>query len=220
MNIDDLINDFKKNLPSEILGRKVNPEALVHITLGDKAFHEDNYDQAIAQYTKAIDLDSTNWFSLYQRGKCYRITQNYDRALEDLFKSKTLDDNFENNQDIAECYLFKNEFSKAASYYDTAIEKLEHSETIDIGDMMGIDYGATKARCLNNQAVCYLNLKLFDKAINCTTKGIQASPNYPNNYSTMGIIYLQQGNHSQAINNLQKAAQLGDLRANDILSRI
>ena len=220
MNIDDLINKFKKNAPSEILGVKVNPEALAYITIGNQAFEQNNYAQAITYFSKAIELDPKNWHSHYKRGDCYKLTQKFDKALEDLLKSKALDDNFDNNQSIAECYLLKKDYLIAVGYFNTTIKKLEKEEAIDTGKMMGINYGATKARVLNNQAVCYFHLQQLDQAIDCTTKGIRANPNYPNNYSIRGMSYLQQGNRTQAINDLQFAARLGDPRANAILSQI
>lgn len=220
MNFNDFLKKFKKNSPSEVLGIKVNPEALAYITLGDEVFKLDDYRQAIVHYSRAIELDPKNHYPFSKRGKCYQMTQQYDRALEDLFKSKVLDDNFENNQSIAECYLFKKEFTSAVEYFDTAVKKLGEVEVIDTDNVMGRNYEATKARALNNQAVCYFNLQQFDKAIDCTNKGIKANPNYPNNYSMRGIIYLQQGNRSQAIIDLQNAARLGDPRANAILSQI
>jgi len=220
MNLEDLMKKFKQTAPSEILGVKVNPEALAYITAGDKAFQEDNYSQAISYFTKAIELDPKNRYPLSKRGKCYQMAQQYDTALVDLFKSKELDDNFENNQSIAECYLFKKEFSKAVQYFDIAIEQLENIEAIDTGKMMGIDYGATKARALNNQATCYYNLQQLDKAIAATTKGIQANPNYPNNYKVRVLIYFSQGNKSQARADLQNAARLGDAQANAILAQM
>ena len=220
MNFENFLNKFKNNAPSEVLGVKVNPEALAYISAGDQAFQQDNYPQAIAHYSMAIELDPKNRYPLSKRGKCYQMAQQYDRALEDLFKSKALDDNFENNQSIAECYLFKKDFLSAVKYFDTAINKIEEAQAIDTGNMMGINYEATKSRALNNQAVCYFNLQQLDKAIECTTKGIKANPKYPNNHSIRGMIYLQQGNRSQAITDLQNAASLGDLRANAILSQI
>jgi len=180
MNLDDLIKKLKKDGPSEILGRKVNPEALAYITAGDKALQENNYSQAIAYFTKAIELDPTNRYPFSKRGKCYQMTQVYDKALADLFKSKELQDNFENNQSIAECYLFKKEYSKAVQYFGDAMKQLEREEivAIDTGNIMGIKYGATKARVLNNQAVCHYHLQQLDQAIECSTRGIQANPKY------------------------------------------
>ncbi len=221
MNLDDLIKKFKKDAPYlEIFGVKVNPEALAYMTAGDKALQEDNYSQAITYFSKAIELDPKNRYPLSKRGKCYQMTQEYDKALVDLFKSKELDDNFENNQSIAECYLFKKDFSKAVQYFDTAITQLENTEKSYTGKMMGIDYGATKARALNNQATCYYNLQQLDKAISSATKGIQANPNYPNNYKVRGLIYFSQGNKAQARADLQNAARLGDQKANAILAQM
>ena len=220
MNIFDLINKFKKVLPSEVMGVTVNPDVMANISTGDQFFQQANYIQAIAHYTKAIKLVPKNWYPLSKRGDCYKLTQQYDKALEDLFKSKALDDNFENNQTVAECYLLKKEYSEAVGYFETAIKKLEKVEAIDSNNMMGINYSATKARTLNNQAVCYFHLQQLDKAIDCATKGIKENPSYSNNHGIRGIMYLQQGNRTKAITDLQNAAKLGDTKAKAILSQI
>jgi tetratricopeptide (TPR) repeat protein len=198
----------------------VNPESLAYITAGDRAFQQDNYNQAITHYTNAIRVDPRNPYPLSKRGKCYQMTQQYDRALTDLLQSRELDNNFENNQSIGECYLFKQDFNRAVQYFDEALEKLEEIEAIDVDRMMGINYGATKARMLNNQAVCYYNLQRLDNAITCTTKGIQANPEYAGNYGIRGMIYLAQNRRTEAISDLQRAARLGDARANAILAQI
>ena len=220
MNFDDLLGKFKSVAPSKIPGANVNSEALRYITAGDKAFKDDNYSQAITHFSKAIELKSQNRYPLSKRGKCYQMLQEYDKALIDLFKSKELDDNFENNQSVAECYLFKKEFLHAVQYFEAAIERIEHIEKIDTGKILGIDYGATKARTLNNQATCYYNLQQLDKAISATTKGIEANPSYPNNYKIRGLIHFSQGNKSQARTDLQNAARLGDQQAHAILAQM
>jgi len=220
MNFDDFLSKFKKNAPSDVLGVKVNPEALSNITAGDHFFQQANYVQAIVMYTKAINLVPKNWYPLSKRGECYKLTQQYERALEDLFNSQALDDNFENNQTVAECYLLKKDYSKAVGYFETAIKKLENEEAIDNNNMLGRNYSATKARALNNQAICYFQLQQLDKAINCSTRGIKENPNYANNHAMRGIIYLHQGNRTQAISDLQTASRLGDTRASAILSQI
>jgi tetratricopeptide (TPR) repeat protein len=220
MNFDYFLNKFKKNAPLEVLGIKINPEALAYIKTADKFFQDNNYPQAIVYYTKAINIDPKNCYPLTKRGNCYKMIQQYDKAIEDLFKSVALDDNFENNQSIAECQLFKKDFSSAVKYFDKSLIKIEEIEKIDTGEMSGRDYGATKARTLNNQAYCYFNMQQIDKAIDCSTKGIKANPNYPNNYCIRGIVYLQKGNRSEAIRDLQNASRLGDQRANSILSEI
>jgi tetratricopeptide (TPR) repeat protein len=220
MNLETLINELKKDMPSEILGVKVNPEALAYIMVGDKAFEEANYSQAIIYFTKAIELNSTNRYPLTKRGNCYLMIQAYDEALIDLFKSKELEDNWENDHSIALCYLFKKEFAIAIKYFENTIEKLETAEAIDIGKMTGIDYGATIARELNDLALCYYSLQQPEKGIECTTRGIQLNSNYPDNYFTRGIIYLSQEKNTQARADFTNAAILGYSKANEVLTQM
>lgn len=220
MNLNDLIKKFKKETPSEIFGLKVNPEALAFITLGNKAFEGDNYSQAITYFTKAIELAPTNRYPLSKRGKCYQMLKDYDKALVDLFKSKELEDNFENNQSIAECYLFKKEFSKAIQYFDIAIQQLEHINAIDTGKMMGLDYDAIKARALNNQANCYYNLKKNREAIEKYNLAISLNPSYSNSIFARGCIYVELEKFEVAFDDFLTFKSLGNSHPglNDLMS--
>ncbi len=219
MNIEDLIKRIRETAPTSVLGKKVNPEALAYITVADSAFKSGDYGEAIMCYTKAIDFDPENYYPYSQRGGCYRMTQKYDEALDDFFKSKRLSDSFENNQSIALCYLSKKDFASAVEFFNLAIPKLDQLQWIDTGGMLGIEYDSTKSRALNNLGYCYLNLGQFDKAIESTSEGIRLSPQYSNNYCTRGMAYLRQGNEQKGMADLQHAASLDDLTAQEILSR-
>lgn len=210
MNIDDLIRKYKVEGPSEILGVKVNPEALAYITMGDKELDENNYSKAIVNYTKAIELAPANRYPLSKRGKSYQMLKDYDKALADLFKSNTLDDNFENNQLIAECYLFKKDFSKAVQYFDTAIKQLDHIAATDTGKMLGIDYDATKARAINNQANCYYNLKQLREAIEKYNLAISLNPSYSNPLFARGCIYVEIEKYEAAYDDFLTFRHLGN----------
>lgn len=220
MNLDDLIRKIKKEASSEILGVKVNPEALAYITVGDKALEEDNYSQAIEYFTKAIELAPTNRYPLSKRGKAYQMLKEFDKALVDLFKSKELEDNFENNQSIAECYLFKKDFSTAVQFFDIALNQLEHIKEIDKGQMLGFDYDATKARVLNNQANCYYNLKQLRGAIEKYTLAISFNSSYSNPLFARGCIYVEIGKFEAAFDDFMTFRNLGNSHPglNDLMS--
>lgn len=148
------------------------------------------------------------------------MIKEYDKALKDFFESQAIDDNYENNSAIAECFLFKNEFLKAVDYFDSAISLLEDIEANDKEKILGINYRATKARTLNNQAYNYFCLQRFALAIDCSTKGIEANPNYSGNFCIRGLSYLSIGNQNHGRSDLLMAAQLGNQRAVEFLSQI
>lgn len=223
MNEEELIEYFKNNpsMGGELLGgNKFNPREMAFLTIGKKALDQNDYHLAIEYYSKAINEQQSNWHSFSKRATCYRMINEFDKAINDALKSKELDDNFMNNQILALCYLFKKEYQKAIGYFDITIDKIEELEMNDRTQIMQVDYGATKSRALNNQAVCYHNLKEFNQAIICTTKGIEANPHYSNNYFIRGIIYWEGGRNEQAKEDLNMALKYGDKRAIDILRRL
>jgi tetratricopeptide (TPR) repeat protein len=49
------------------------------------------YDQALADYDRAIELDATNTWAFLGRGETYRAMQRYDQALADYDRAIELD---------------------------------------------------------------------------------------------------------------------------------
>lgn len=204
----------------KFFGREINENAIKLITEGDLAYSQNNISLAISIFTNAIAADSSNYYPFMKRGMCYKITKEYDKAIDDLLTAKNIDNNFEINQTLAECHLIKNEFSIAINMFEIALVKIKEIEIVDSANVRGIDYAATKARLLNNLAVCYLKLNQLDQAISTATSGINANPNYPNNYGIRGIAYLQSGDLVKGKIDLKKAANLGDARSQMLLSQI
>ena len=128
MNEEEFIKKTRENFTGKsILGRPVNPDALAYTLLGENEYKKDNYEGAIEWYSKSINIDSANHYNFTQRGKSYMFLKVYDKALTDLFLSQKLDDNFPNNQAIAECYLFKQEHNVAIKYFNIALDKMTDS---------------------------------------------------------------------------------------------
>lgn len=204
----------------KIFGREINENAIKIITEGDLAYSRDDFRLAISKFTNAITADSSNYYPHMKRGMCYKMIKEYDKAILDLIKAKNIDNNFEINQTIAECHLLKNEFLKALDFFEIALVKIKEIDRIDPINARGVDYATTKARLLNNLAICYLKLNQLDQAISTATSGINANPNYPNNYGIRGIAYLQSGDIVKGKTDLQKAANLGDVRSQMLLNQI
>ena len=121
---EEIIKYFKDNKLHKtalLLGGSVSPEAFAYNTLGGEAFKNDDFHLAIEYYTKAIEYDLKNSTALRQRAICYRMIQEYDKSIEDAFKSKQIDDNFVDNQTLALCYLFKKEYTVSKEYFDITI---------------------------------------------------------------------------------------------------
>ncbi|WP_404787689.1 tetratricopeptide repeat protein [Altericista sp. CCNU0014] len=62
-----------------------------YVRQGDRAFAEGKYSEAIAAYTKALELFDTNEYAYYNRGNAYRKLKDYPKAIADLTKAIQLD---------------------------------------------------------------------------------------------------------------------------------
>lgn len=58
-------------------------------------YYLDKYDEAIAYFTKAIDIDSTFINAVCNRGVAFELSKNYTNARQDFLYCKKLDPNFE-----------------------------------------------------------------------------------------------------------------------------
>lgn len=58
-------------------------------------YYFDKYDEAIAYFTKAIDIDSTFINAICNRGVAFELNKNYVNARQDFLYCKKLDPNFE-----------------------------------------------------------------------------------------------------------------------------
>ena len=134
-----------------------------HLFLGTIYANKRDYNQAIAKFTKAIDLDPEGvafvW-ALFYRGDAYRDTREYDRAIEDYDKAIRLDSKFDwayNNR--GDVRRYKGEYYQAI---------LDYTEAIRLNDNLVYAY--------NNRGDAYRDTKEYDRAIVTTTRRSASTP--------------------------------------------
>ncbi len=182
------------------LGRTWNKEAFFYLIKGDEEFDNGNLTQAIFYFSQAIELYPENWYPYFKRGLCFRILEEYDKALLDLKHSRDLSDTFENNQTTGECYLYKKNFQTAIKFFSKAICHLDKLRNIDLSNDFGYDYDATKARVLNNQAFCHFKLKNYRSAIDLYTFACRICPSYLNPLIARCGVYFETEKFEAALN--------------------
>lgn len=88
--------------------------AMYYSNRGDNYLNSGNYDLAISEYTKAIDLDPTLASLYYNRGLAYSLKEEYKLAIDDYTKSIEFDpeyaDTFNNR---CRTYYLLGEYEKA-----------------------------------------------------------------------------------------------------------
>lgn len=186
----------------------------------DKLFDEGNYQEAIRVLDIAIETDPNNWYSYFKKGKCFQFMNNFHRAIDEYKKGLLIEDNFDLNRGIGECFLMteqwrsgKNALLKAYSL----LSDLERGPSSNIANIHIIPND--KANILNNLAIASYNLNEFQEAIKYCEDGIKFDPNFSGNHRILGII-LWENNNPRGINLLKHAANLGDEMAKSILNDI
>lgn len=95
----------------------------IYVNRGSAYQNLKQYDKAISDYNKAIELNPADADAYYGRGLVYYYLKQYNRAIDDYSKAIELNPNFAyayNNRGIT--YLWLGKCKKAKSDFDKAIE--------------------------------------------------------------------------------------------------
>ena len=151
------------------------------------------YDEAIADLTKAIEIDPRDADAYNNRGYAYRRKGQLDQAIADLTKALEIDPKLVNaysNRGAA--YEDKKEYERAISDYSKAIE-------IDPGDA---DY-------YNGRAWAYLQGRQGSTGSADAEKSLQLRPNDANTLDTRGHILEALGRREDSHRRLSPGAREG-----------
>lgn len=154
--------------------------------------HLRKYDQAVADLSKAIQLNSDNASAYNNRGSAYSDLNQYDQAIADSTKAIQLDPKepiYYANRAIN--YLFLNE-------YDLAIA--DSTKAIQIDPQSDFAYDI--------RGNAYFIRKNFELAFTDYSKSIDLNPDDAMPYYHRGMIYSYRGQHGQAIADYSKAIKL------------
>jgi tetratricopeptide (TPR) repeat protein len=186
----------------------------------DKLFDEGNYQKAIKILEIAIETDPNNWYSYFRKGKCFQFMNNFERAIDEFKKGLIIEDNFDLNRGIGECFLMTEQWRSGKNAFLKAYSLLLDLETRQSSNIVNIYINPRdKANILNNLAIAFYNLNEFQEAVRCCEDGIKFDPNYSGNHRILGII-LWENNNERGISLLKYAANLGDEMAKSFLNEI
>jgi tetratricopeptide (TPR) repeat protein len=185
------------------------------------------YDEVIAEFTKAIDLNPKYVEAYYNRGTAYLRTGQHDLAISDCTKAIELDPKYALAYNTrGNAYFEKKQYDEAIADYTIAIE-LDHKDAKAYHNR-GYTYGAkgefdnaiadfTKATELDPKNAYgfyyrgnayYLKMQ-YDNAIADFTKCIELDPKYALAYNTRGnAYYLGKNQYDKAKADFTKAIEL------------
>jgi tetratricopeptide (TPR) repeat protein len=179
----------------------INPaQSMDFYTIGLAYLCKRDYDHAITDFSKAIDLDPKFAVAYDSRGFVYaNHKKDYDRAIVDLDKAIELDPKFAN------AYTHRGLAHAGKKNYDRAFA--DHNRAIEL------DPKSTSA--YNNRGLAYAGKRDYDDAITDYSKAIDLDPKLAVAYSNRGFAYANhKKDYDRAIVDLNKAIELDPKFAN------
>jgi tetratricopeptide (TPR) repeat protein len=170
---------------------------------GLKEFEEENYPAAITYWTKALDKDSKDSVTYYNRAKAYYYLKQYESAIKDCNKAIEL------NPDFAKAYNNRGVNYAELKHYQKALE--DYNKTIELG--------TNSAPVYANRGSIYYNLKDYKKAMNDFNKAIDLNPKFAPAFCNRGLVYKTFGDYKKAINDFNKAIDLNPKLAQAFYNR-
>jgi tetratricopeptide (TPR) repeat protein/serine/threonine protein kinase len=190
-------------IASRVLGEEdpdtltaMNNLASTHLRLGQ-------WDKAIADYSKIIELDPNNSHAWTARGSVYFQLGQWNKMATDYSKAIELDPNewwYWHERGCA--YMELGQWDKVVTDYSKAIE-LEP----EIAD------------CYNQRAIAYQQLGQWDKMAADCSKAIELDPNNPDQWRNRGKLYFDIEQWDKAIADYSKAIDLDPNNSNQWRNR-
>ena len=188
-NWDELIPTCTEIIELEKLPRV---KAFTYFRRGLAYDKKGDLDRAIADFTKALELDPNHAPAYYYRGLAYDKKGDLDRAIADFTKALELDPNH------APAYYYRGLAYDKKGDLDRAIADFTKALELDPNDAPAYFY----------RGLTYDKKGDFDLAIADLTKALELDPNDAPAYFCRGLTYDKKGDFDLAIADLTKALEL------------
>lgn len=172
---------------------------------------QQQFTEAISLFSKAIELDANFKQAIKNRGICFTLMRENNKALKDFNRAVNLDST------DADLFNFRG-FSSAeiahetgdSAYFDAAVKDIEHSIQLD----------SAYSESYLNLGIIYMWLNKYDLALQNINQAIKNDPNNPKAYYDRGIVYNKLGNTEKACLDWKKAKYLKFPLANNTLLQL
>jgi Tfp pilus assembly protein PilF len=190
-----LWNDVIKKY--QTISHAYNNRCLMHLSYK-------NYDLAIGDCTKAIQLDNNYSEAYINRGNVYREVNRLDESLSDYNKAAELTPNF------YKVYINRGILHLFAQRYNLA--HMDFDKTLSLNPKFEEAY--------YHHGLAYYNERMYDKAIESYTQAIRLKPNFGMAYYSRAISEFYSGKKEIACKDLKQSARLGYQVPEQVMSLI
>ncbi|MCK6612520.1 MAG: hypothetical protein L6Q78_15950 [Bacteroidia bacterium] len=219
----------KKNLPNaDEIKKLMNTDSWQLQNLAVGHYNAKEYQSALTHINKAIQSDRENHHLYYIRASIKEDSGDFQGAITDYIEG--LDISHEDwyatyNQIAVNCLNLK-QFPTALAAFDIAIE-LKNKITAEGVNESIMPYVADAVvikvdfeRIYTNRANAKFNLGDYQGCMDDCNSAIKANPKYSSSYLLAGILLAEVGQKDQALDVLNKALQLGNANAANIIKQI
>jgi len=151
------------------------------------------YDKAISDYERSLEINPHYAQAYYNRGNVYYDTKEYQRAAADYDRAVAL------NVRYAKAYYNRGNIYFDIGAYDKAIS--------DFTEALAID--PIHAKAYNNRGIAHANLGDYGRAIDDFDAAIRINPAYAEAYNNRATAYYFKGDLEHSRADIQKAQVLG-----------
>jgi len=107
----------------DVIEQKIKRETAIHLFKGISYGNKGQNDQAISNYTKALEINPKFAKAFLSRGVAYRMKGQYDQAISDYNKALEINPKFaEAYNNRGQAYGDKGQYDRAISNYNKALE--------------------------------------------------------------------------------------------------
>jgi len=206
-----LIENYDKAIQAfNYLIKQKEEDGLIFLLLGiakDKSWEK---KEALDYYTQSIEKDNSIIQTYKQRGLLYQSKGNLKEAIRDFTKMNKLD---KKSFDALGIKYFQK--ARKERPYDTDLMYKISENYYFLGNLNDSHSLCDSLLIINNCNTRALNLKGIiqrdstnvEKAIDCFTKTLECSPYYIDGFINRSMMYLNKGDYSKAIYDVNKAIE-------------
>jgi tetratricopeptide (TPR) repeat protein len=180
------VGDFDRAMADYDVALKLNPQSsFPYRSRGIAYFDQGKYDKAIADFTKAIQIEKT-WDFLFERGRAYFCNGQFPEAIADL--TAALDLRPDNPLMLQTIRYFRARAYQGEKKHDRAIA--------DLTDCIGM--GVTDSELYTFRAASHAELGGFDQAIDDLNEAMRIQPS-PEAYRGRADAHRKKGQFAKAL---------------------
>ncbi|MEK6984121.1 MAG: tetratricopeptide repeat protein [Nanoarchaeota archaeon] len=204
-NADPAAAMKKKQFYLELCKSKAaqNPDASTYFELGVLYKENNNFDESIKSFKKALENNPKHSMAFYELGIIYKQQESFDEAIRNLTESLRIKENSEAFESLGACYLKKGKLKEAYRNLVKAMMLNPNKSTI---------YNKLGAVLERNEN--------YESSIQMLEIGIKLNPKNTIGFYNLGVAFDKKRDFGMAIKSYEKAVELGHNKSEEIKKRI